>query len=1565
MTLQLEQKAAEAVIHGPPRTLIDGAAPTVIANIARRVAETPDGLMRSFQSDGTLREQTFAEAWRRSGEIAIGLQSLGVGPGSQAVLLLRDLLDFVPAFWASLRAGATPAAFGGIAHAGTAEELNTLAARLEHPVFVADAGAPDLDRLAELLPDAPILRLSSLSGGGGDGVDPAREPDTICLLPTSGSTGTAKIVMLGRRAVLHRSFSQNYSVAFSGAHILSVFPFEGISGMRFLYPTYASLTQLHPRILASSPLTIFEAIGRFAITNAFMTNSMAARLVEEAAKSQSNSDLSSLKAVVLGGETVTRLVARRFDRLLRQRGAARVLRASYGTTETSSLLAGADPSACPLDDAGAPILGGAAAGISLRIVGDDGLTLCEGEVGHVEAFAPQTFFAGYWKEPELSRNCLTADGWYKTGDLGAINDGGFSFRGRAKQTLVVGGRKFSLDDIDACLQSDADIGRRTVSFVARRLSDATDGLGVAVAAREREALDSVTTGRIRHALVRRYGLAPVLLTPVRTGEWPLTAAGKVDRRALAERAAKAGESLDRETAPASSEIANPMTLQLDEKVREAVIHGPERTLMDGAAPTVIANIARRVAETPDGLMRSFQSDGTLREQTFAEAWRRSGEIAGRLRNLGVGPGSQAVLLLRDLLDFVPCFWASLRIGATPIPFAGVAHVATVGELENLAAHVDHPALIADAPTPDLDRLAAVLPDAPVLCLSTLAHESEDELDPGDEPDVTCLLPTSGSTGNVKFVMLGRRAMLHRYFSQNYSQGSLTANVLNVFPFEGVTGLRAAFPTYASVTQLHPRMLTIRPLAVFEAIERFAVNLVQMTNSMAARLVEDAAGSERGFDLGSLRIVGLGGEAVTRLVATRFDALLRRNGAANVLRAGYGSTETSSLLVGADPSACPLDEGGAPILGGCAAGVSLRIVGDDGVTRDEGEVGHVEALAPQTSFAGYWKEPVLSRDCMTADGWWKTGDLGAINAGGFSFRGRAKQTLVLGGRKFSLDDIDAHLQADPEIGRQTVSFVVRDRDDATDGLGIAVAISDGEALDGALTDTVRQALVRRYGFTPSRVTTVRTGEWPLTATGKVDRKALAEREVKAGESLKKETASPPSGTDDEAVLAFLWREALNLDGDFGRDDNFFDRGGDSLRAASLLTGVDKRFRRQLALSDFFALPTFNNLLRLVQGAPAQVANDQQISIWPLDREISRGMLSYVEGWSGERVSEDRLLLGLNRQGSSPPLFCVFNAGHEFENLADALGSDQPVYAFRSSYLVGDYGEDLIQALALRYVNDIQEARPDGPLFLLGQCQGGRIALAMAQHLLLRGRHLPLLILVDWPTELAFYPGDVLLLYGRESVLNPKFASFNPEPAWRRMFGRFSRAEVEGAHAELYLEQNMASLAGELARRLGPALSRSRPFSPLKECAFEFAVGRAPGRARPGARLRFEVAVKNIGKAPIGGESSSLRLGGFWARDGAKVGVRFVEAAPLPAIAPQGVWVKEILVLAPQNEGKFDLALDLFEERGDSLTGLGAAPSAARVKVARISTRIQKILGRRFSARKPDRRDAALTVRPPLG
>jgi hypothetical protein len=230
--------------------------------------------------------------------------------------------------------------------------------------------------------------------------------------------------------------------------------------------------------------------------------------------------------------------------------------------------------------------------------------------------------------------------------------------------------------------------------------------------------------------------------------------------------------------------------------------------------------------------------------------------------------------------------------------------------------------------------------------------------------------------------------------------------------------------------------------------------------------------------------------------------------------------------------------------------------------------------------------------------------------------------------------------------------------------------------------------------------------------------------------------------------------------------------------------------------------------------------------------------------------------------------------------------------------------------------------------------------MAQHLLRRDREVPLLILLEWVTEPASYPGEVLLLYGRDSTYNPKFAAFNPEPAWRRMFGEVSRGEFDGEH-DVFL-QDTGSLAGELTQRCAEALDRTRPSTPLGECPFELSVAQTPRRAQPGARLRLEVRVKNVGKAPIGAEHANLRLGALWTSDGAIHGLRFIEAAPLPAIAPGAVSVISACVHVPEDKGNYELALDLFEERGRSLTGLGVGPARAKVKVTHRATRMHDFL-----------------------
>ena len=960
---------------------------------------------------------------------------------------------------------------------------------------------------------------------------------------------------------------------------------------------------------------------------------------------------------------------------------------------------------------------------------------------------------------------------------------------------------------------------------------------------------------------------------------------------------------------------------------DALLIGPPLQLMEGAAPTLTANIARRAAELPDGLLRSIQADGEMRILTFAEAWRRSGAIADALRAAGIGPGFQVLLVQQDILDFTPAFWASLRVGAVAVPFTGTAKTAESASLAAVLVRFARPAILTDRPSDSADRLKTLLPDAPLVIADGATPPSGAEVfEDAEEAEYPCLIPTSGSTGAVKLAQFSRPALLHRYYSQNYSVPHRSQHLIGVFPFDSLTGLRVLSLNFLSYSQLSPALLTGRPQAILEMIPKLGATHAHMTMSMAAALVESDADLAPGLDLSSLKMIGLGGEAMARGASIAFSALLARRGAHDALRAGYGATETGSILAGADPSTAPLDDAGAIILGGCAAGISLRIVDDKGRLLPEGEVGNIEVWAPQTLFSGYYGEHDL--DCFTADGWWKSGDLGVVNDRGFSFRGRAKQTLVINGRKFSLTDMDARLQGEVGGDGAIYAFVARALDEATDGFGVAFSRTGLEP-DDHRAEAIRSASIRCYGVAPRFVLGLRQDEMPRTGTGKIDRKALAERALNSPEPMEGPAAAPTGAV--EKVLEDLWREALNWTGELDRAKRFDDCGGDSLRVVALLLSVEQRFGRRVALGAFFENPTFERLALLVEEAPEMETPAAPAPFWPLSEELHRGLLYHVEAWPGARATADRLLLALNEQGDLPPLFCIFNAADEFSDLARALGPRQPLYAFRSAHEVGRRDEDEIQALALRYVRDMMEVCPEGPFFLLGQCQGGRIALAVAEHLRRRGRPIPLLILSEWDVERIFYPDPVLLLYGRDSVQNPRLSSPDGAPDWRRIFAVFAEREVDGGYSELYHDKNIASLSGEVARHCQAALAEPPRAFDAAAPAIGVSVERALGPLLARRRFRLNVKLRNNEATTIDGENWGLWLSGLWRRQDDASLVRAVRV-PVPTIAPGQTVRIRYRATAPKTPGAYDFFLEIVQDGRKAGRDPSQAPFQRRIEVA---------------------------------
>jgi malonyl-CoA/methylmalonyl-CoA synthetase len=165
----------------------------------------------------------------------------------------------------------------------------------------------------------------------------------------------------------------------------------------------------------------------------------------------------------------------------------------YGMTETSMLTSN------PLDGVRkAGTVGPPLPGVAVRVVDDDETPLVTGSVGHVQVRGPNVF-SGYWQRPDLVEESFTDDGWFRTGDLGALDsDGYLELVGRSKDLVISGGLNVYPRDVEGVLDAlegvresavfgvpDPDLGERVVAVVVAETDVALDPEQLRSAARQR------------------------------------------------------------------------------------------------------------------------------------------------------------------------------------------------------------------------------------------------------------------------------------------------------------------------------------------------------------------------------------------------------------------------------------------------------------------------------------------------------------------------------------------------------------------------------------------------------------------------------------------------------------------------------------------------------------------------------------------------------------------------------------------------------------------------------------------------------------------------------------------------------------------------------------------------------------------------------------------------------------------------------------------------------------------------------------------------------------------------
>ena len=347
----------------------------------------------------------------------------------------------------------------------------------------------------------------------------------------------------------------------------------------------------------------------------------------------------------------------------------------------------------------------------------------------------------------------------------------------------------------------------------------------------------------------------------------------------------------------------------------------------------------------------------------------------------------------------------------------------------------------------------------------------------DPSDTAVLAYTSGTTGAAKAVTLSHRNLIASIkaamLAWRWAPDDLLVHALPLFHQHGLGGVHATLIA-GSEAIVHDRF---DPEALCATISSQKASVLFGVPAMYERLVTWAAANENRPDLESLRLVVSGSAPLSPALARRARALF---GEFPLER--YGLTE-SGLDV-SNPFDGPRRPGtvGLPL-----PGIQLVIAGADGAPVPDGQDGEIVLRGPQV-FTGYRARPDANELAFLGDGWFRTGDIGRIDAcdGYLSITGRIKELIITGGMNVYPNEIELALELDSAVAEAAVVGVASQRWGEEVVAVVVPTHADGFDADRVLAN-VRERL-SPYKC-PKRVVVVR--ELPRNASGKLLRRELAE------------------------------------------------------------------------------------------------------------------------------------------------------------------------------------------------------------------------------------------------------------------------------------------------------------------------------------------------------------------------------------------------------------------------------------------------------------------------------------------
>ena len=496
-----------------------------------------------------------------------------------------------------------------------------------------------------------------------------------------------------------------------------------------------------------------------------------------------------------------------------------------------------------------------------------------------------------------------------------------------------------------------------------------------------------------------------------------------------------------------------------------------------------ANLDACAVETDNGL-----------NYTWRDLERASAMMANLLDSLNIPKGSRVAVQVEKSVEAMMLYLATLRAGYVFLPLNTAYQSA---EIEYFIGNAEPTVVVCSSKnfgwvskiafkagthhvfTLDDDRTGSLLQRAAHCSDQHTTHSVQAD-------DLAAILYTSGTTGRSKGAMLSHGNLLSNAQTlKDYwgwtrkggpqGQGDVLIHALPIFHVHGLfVAIHGALLNGSKMiwmAKFDPQLAIAKmpEATVFMGVPTLYVRMLAeptLTRQQAAHMRLFVAGS-------------------APLLIETFKAWQERTG--HTILERYGMSETVMLTSNpyqADARYANQDERRGATVGFPLPGVSLRVQDDAGQNLPVGEIGGIQVRGPNV-FAGYWRMPEKTAEEFTADGYFKTGDMGQVDARGYvHIVGRSKDLIISGGYNVYPAEIESYINEMPGVAESALVGVPHP-DFGEVGVALVIAKPGAQVQAEAIVATLKKQLANFK--TPKHCAVV--PELPRNAMGKVQKNLL--------------------------------------------------------------------------------------------------------------------------------------------------------------------------------------------------------------------------------------------------------------------------------------------------------------------------------------------------------------------------------------------------------------------------------------------------------------------------------------------